>query len=121
MKILELLLTVLCMSIPVGILVVIAIWGTRSRLKYANRLQEALARGAFADMNTRENRPRFRRLAVFALIGLLGMILSLAILVLQLGTKFANLYGITTGLAIVFGIIASIAGFLMQREINRRL
>jgi hypothetical protein len=121
MKILDLLLTVLCMSIPVGMLVVIAIWGTRARLKYANRLQEALARGAFADMNTPENKSRFRRLAVFALIGLLGMISSLAVLVLQLGSKFADFYGITGIVALIFVVITFIAGFFIQREINRGL
>ena len=109
------------MSIPVGILVGIAIWGTRARRKYANRLQEALARDAFADMNTPENKFRFRRLAVFALIGLLGMISSLAVLVLQLGSKFANFYGITGIVALIFVVITFISGFLIQREINRRL
>ena len=121
MNMLDLLLTVLCISIPVGILVVAAILGTRSRLKYANRIREAQARGAFADMNKAENKARFRRLALFALIGLLGMVLSIAILVVQLRSKFADFYGITVAIALLFGVTASIAGFLMQREINRRL
>ena len=112
----------LCIVIPIGIIVVVAILGTRSRLRYASRIREAQARGAFADMNTPENKSRFRRLAMIALIGLLGMIVSIAILVLQQASKAHSFYGITfVAVAIIFGIIASIAGFLMQREISRRL
>ena len=121
MKILNLLLTVLCISIPVGIIVVAAILGTRSRLRYAARLRDAQARGAFADMGTPENKTRFRLIAISALVGLLGMFLSMAILIVQLQSRFANLYGITVTVAILFGIVAAIAGSLMQREINRRL
>jgi hypothetical protein len=121
MQILNLLLTVLCISIPVGIIVVAAVLGTRSRLKYADRIREAQARGAFAEMNTPENKSRFRRLAGSALVSMLGMILSIAILVIQLQTKFAGYYGITVAVAILFGVVAAIAGSLMQREITRRL
>jgi len=49
------------------------------------------------------------------------MILSIAILVLQIVTKFSNLYSITITLALFFGIMVAIASFLLQREINRRL
>jgi hypothetical protein len=111
----------LCFVILIGITVLVAVLGTRSRLRYARRLREAQARGAFADLNTPENKSRFRRLAIFALIGMLGMILSLAILFLQLRSPFAHYYGITLGVAIVFGITGFIAGLLMQREFDRRL
>ena len=118
---LDIFLTVLCVSIPIGILVLAAVLGTRSKLKYADRIREAQARGAFADMRTPEYKSRFRLLALFALIGVLGMILSIAILFVQLTTKFANLYGITLAVALIFGTIGASAGLLMQREINRRL
>jgi hypothetical protein len=121
MQILNLLLTVLCISIPIGVVVVAAILGTRSRLRYAARIRDAQARGVFADMNTPENKARFRILAIFALVGLLGMFLSMAILVMQLRSRFAGLYEVTIAVAILFGIVAAIAGSLMQREINRRL
>jgi hypothetical protein len=119
--ILSILFTLLCLSIPFGILVVAAVLGTRSKLRYAKRIQDAQARGAFADMNAPEYKSRFRLLALFALIGVLGMTLSIAILFVQLITKFTNLYGITLAVALVFGIIGAGAGLLMQREINRRL
>src|SRR5918996_1923305 len=85
----------LCVVIPIGIIVLAAILGTRSRLRYARRIREAQARGAFADMNTPENKSRFRRLAALALIGLLGVILSIIILVLLQGSKAPSFLGIT--------------------------
>ena len=121
MKTLDFLLTILCFSILVGILVVAAILGTRSRLRYAARIRAAQARGAFADMNTPEYKSRFRHLAVFALVGLLGTVLSIVILAIQLRTKFADFAGITIVVAVLFGVVAAVAGSLMQREINRRL
>lgn len=118
---LELFLTGLCILIPIGILVVSAILGTRSRLRYADRLQKALAQGAFDDMNTPENKIRFRRLAIFALIGLLGMLVSFTILIILLILKLTDFYGITFAVVLVFGIIGASAGFLTEREIKRRL
>ena len=111
----------LCLVFGAVIFVGMAVLGTRSRLRYARRLREAQSRGAFADMNTPENKSRVRRLAVLALIGLLGGILSIAILVLQQASRDPRFAGITIVAAILFGIIAAIAGFLMQREIDRRL
>jgi hypothetical protein len=119
--VLDFLLTAFCISIPIGILVLAAIFGTRSRLRYADRIRTAQARGAFEDMNAPENKSRFRRLAIFALIGVLGMVLFLVILILQLGSQYADYYRITLGLALLFGAMGSIAGFLMQREVDRRL
>ena len=119
--ILMVLLTILCLSIPAGILIIAAVLGTRSRLRYADRIREAQAKGAFADMSTPKNKSRFRRLAIFALIGVLGMALSIAVLFIQIATKFSDLYGITIVIALIFAVIGAVAGLLMQREINRRL
>jgi len=119
--ILVLLLIGICVSIPLGILLVAVVFSIRSRLRYADRIWKAQARGAFEDMGTPENRSRFRRLAIFALIGVLGMPVSLAVLVLQMATKFSSHYEVTIIVGMVFGIIAAVAGLLMQREINRRL
>ena len=78
-------------------------------------------RGAFADLETPKNKFRFRLLAGIALIGLLGMLFSFGIFVLQIAGKLPDVYGITIAIAVVFGIMSSIAGLLMNREINRRL
>jgi hypothetical protein len=72
-------------------------------------------------MNAPENRSRFRRLAIFALIGSLGMAFSIAILVLQMVNKFSNFYWVTIVVALIFGGIGAGAGLLMQKEINRGL
>lgn len=111
----------LCIVVPVGVMVVAAILGTRSKLRYASRIFNAQARGAFADMNTPEAKFRFRRLAVLALIGAVGMIISLVILIIQWLGGILVPFGVTLISVCVFGVVTAIAGFLMRREIDRRL
>ena len=122
MKAVPMNLSWLCIVIPIITIVVVAILGTLSKLRYASRIRDAQARDAFADLNAPENKSRFRRLAATALIGSLGMIVSIAVLVLLEMKHTGYYFGIPLiVLAILFGILASIAGFLMQREIDRRL
>jgi hypothetical protein len=111
----------LCFVILFGIVIVAAVFGTRSRLRYARRIREAQARGAFADLDTAENKSRFRRLAALALIGLLGMISSIVIFLLLLANQAVTFSGAMVVVALLFGMVAAIAGFLIQKEINRRL
>ena len=112
----------LCIVIPIILMAAVAILGTWSKLRYASRIREAQVRGRFADLKAPENKSRFRRLAAIALIGSLGMIVSITILVLLQTRNAAPYFGIPLiGVAILFGIVASVAGFLMQREIDRRL
>ena len=111
----------LCIVIPVVVVIVAAVLGTRSRFRYARRIREAQAGGAFADMNTAEAKSRFRLLAILALIGLAGVALSV---VIMLGLSLGRIHipvGVIIGATFLFGIIAAVAGFLMQREIDRRL
>jgi hypothetical protein len=121
MNIIEILLSAICISIPIGILIVAAIFGARSKMKYANQIREAQAKGAFKDMNTPEYKSRTRPFALIALIGLLGMVLSLVILVFQQVTGFTDFSGFTAIVALLFGILSSAGGYLMKREIDRRL
>lgn len=58
---------------------------------------------------------------MFALIGILGMTLSFVVLFVQMKTRYADLYGITIGIALLFGVIGAGAGLLIQKEIDRRL
>jgi len=110
----------LCLVIPIGIIAVAAILGTCSRLRYARRIREAQARGAFADMDTPKNKSRFRRFAVLALMGTLGLMLSLVMLI-QPWINLRLPIGVFIAAFVVFGIMGSVGGYLMQREINRRL
>lgn len=111
----------LCLVIPIVIILIASILGTRSRLRYAKRIVDAQNRGAFDDMNTPEQKTRFRWLALIALIGVVGAICSLLTLILQ---RF-GVISIPTGIIFVsmgvFGTLGAIAGYLMQREIDRRL
>jgi len=121
MNIVEILLSVICISIPIGILIVAAVFGTRSRMKYANQIREAQARGAFKDMNMPEHKSRTRHFTLIALIGLSGMVLSIAIVIFQQVSGFTNFSGFTAIVALLFGILSSVGGYLMKREIDRRL
>ena len=118
-------LTWLCLPIGLigflGVITILITLSVRSRLRYAKRIQDAQARGAFADLNMPQHKSRFRRLAITALIGIFGMILSFAILVLPWAGKTRTFSGVMIVVALIFGIICSIAGLLMQREIDRRL
>lgn len=96
-------------------------YGIRSRLRYAQLIREAQARGAFTDITAPHNSSSFRRFALFAVIGWLGMTLSIAVFILQVVTKSPNYYKVTLATAIIFGVIGSVAGYLMQREIDHRL
>jgi len=111
----------LCLVIPMGIVLIAAIFGTRSRLRYAERIIEAQNRGVFDDMNTPKQKSRFRWLALMALIGVIGAVGSLAILILQQFGMILIPVGIVLVSLGVFGVLGAIAGYLMQREINRRL
>lgn len=82
---------------------------------------EAQATGAFDEMNTPKQEIRFRWLALTALVGIIGAMGSLAILILQqFGIILIPVRIVFASLS-VFGVLIAIAGYLMQREINRRL
>ena len=113
-------LTWLCFIALFLIMIPVIYFGTRSRLQYARRIREAQARDAFADMNTPANKSRFRRLALLALIGALGMVFSIVML-FQPWIRLPVPTGVIIATFVVFGILASVGGLLMQREIDRRL
>lgn len=110
----------LCFVVLMLIVIPVIYYGSRSRLRYARRIREAQGRGAFGDMNTPENKSRFRRFASLALMGTLGMVLSIVMLV-QPWMRIPIPFGVIIAVFVVFGIMASVGGFLMQREIDRRL
>ncbi len=110
----------LCFVPLMLIMIPVIYYGTRSRLRYARRIREAQARGAFVDMNTPENGSRLRRLAFLALIGSLGMIITI-LMVMQPWVRLPIPFGVFITAFLAFGILASVAGFLMKREIDRRL
>jgi hypothetical protein len=99
----------------------IIILSTRSRLGYLRRIRDGQARGAFSDMGTPELRGRIRRLALLSLIGLVGTLISLIVVLIEAAERQLLFPGISISTFLLFGIVTVIGGFLMQREINRRL
>lgn len=110
-----------CLPIYVAIVAIIITFNMRSRIKEAKRIKDALARGAFDDMNSPKQKARGRWLPLTALVGLLGAIASLGMLFLQL----ANIVVLPIEVILIafgiFGSLSVIAGILMYREIDRRL
>jgi hypothetical protein len=104
----------------IGFIILIA-FGVRSRLRYAQRIRDAQARGAFADMNLPIYKSRFRHLAILGLIGIFGLMLSMAFILLPWVDKNDTSLRMVAGAALVFAIICTVAGLLMRREIDRRL
>ena len=113
-------LTWLCFVALILLMIPVIYYGTRSRIHYVRRIREASARGAFADMKEPKSKSRIRHLAFVALVGAIGMVVSFIFLSQpQIRMSIPSDYIITA--LIVFGVIASAAGFLMRREVDRRL
>ncbi len=106
--------------IYIAIFTSIAIVTTQAKQRYAKEILKEQARGAFKDLETPNDKFRFRLFAGIALLGVVGTTLSIGVLVLQVATKFSNPYWITIGIALIFSGIGAVAGFLMRREITRR-
>lgn len=104
----------------IAIFTSIAIVTTQAKQRYAKEILKEQARGAFKDLETPNDKFRFRLFAGIALLGVVGTTLSIGVLVLQVATKFSNPYWITIGIALIFSGIGAVAGFLMRREITRR-
>ena len=118
----------LCLLTYIAVFAAIVIVTTQAKQRSARRIMRAQARGAFDDLETPKNRFRFRLLAGIALFGVLGFTCSIGVFALHsfshylnLGTEFSKLYWVTIVMALVFGSVGAVAGFLMEREINRRL
>ena len=116
------------MFMYITVFAAIAIVATQVKQRYAKRIMEAQARGKFADLEMPKNKSRFRLLAGLALFSILGFTCSLGVFALQsfrdymsLEPGFSNFHGITIVAGLIFGGIGATTGFLMQREINRRL
>lgn len=99
-----------CFVVPLGIVLIVAVFGARSRFRYAKRIREAQKRGAFEDMNTPKQKNRFRWGALAALIGVVGVMSSLVALVLQRLGVIPLSIGIVFMSLGLFGTRAVIAG-----------
>jgi len=111
----------LCLPILMGIVILAAFFGTRARLQYAKRISDAQARGAFNDLNTPKQKIRFRWRGLLALIGAVGAMSSLVTVILQSFGVISIPIVIILAAFSIFGALSSVAGFLMKREIDRRL
>ncbi len=110
-----------CLPVYVAIVAILITFSMRSRIKYAKRIKDAHARGAFDDMSSPEHQRRNRWLAFTALVGLLGAMASVGMLLLKLSNVVVLPIEVIFIAFGIFGSLSAIAGILMQREIDRRL
>ena len=122
------LLAGICLLTYIAVFAAIAIVTTQAKQRSARRIMQAQARGAFADLGTSKNKFRFSVLVGFAFFGVLGFTCSIGVVALQSfkyylnpGIELSELYWVTIAVGLIFGSIGAVAGFLMNREINRRL
>src|SRR5690349_10996507 len=112
----------LCLISGIVLFGVITAFGMLARWRYARRFWKAYTRGAFADLNKPKLKSRMYRLSVMALIGVIGMVVSVLVLVVQQTSGFLRAYSdVTLIVAAIFAVTAIIAGLLRQREFDRRL
>ena len=112
--------TAICLTAS-SVLILLAFLVTRSKIRSINRFHQAQTKGVFSELNKPEYKSRTRQFALIALIGLSGMVLSIAIVIFQQVSGFTNFSGFTVIVALLFGILSSVGGYLMKREIDRRL
>jgi hypothetical protein len=72
-------------------------------------------------MNIPKQKTRFRRLALMAFIGVIGIMGSLVTLIFVFNSLVSIPMGSIFASIGVFGVLGATAGYLMQREIDRRL
>jgi hypothetical protein len=112
--------TVICITVS-SVLILLAFLVTRSKIRSINRFEQTQAKGGFTKLNKPEYKSKTRHFALIALTGLLGMVLSIAIVIFQQISGSTNFSDFTAIIALLFGILSSVGGFLMKREIDRRL
>jgi membrane associated rhomboid family serine protease len=104
-----------------AIMAAIALVNTQAKQKSIMWDRQALARDAFADVGTPKQ--QFRLLLVFGLafISVLGMPVSLVIAVVQWAAEPSKPPGVTFAAALFFVVTSIVAGFIINREINKEI
>ncbi len=109
---------ILIFLIPISLAIY---FGVRSRARYADRIFEAQRRGSFNDLKTWQEKNKFLSRMVVMTSGYIGLLISLILFFLY----YYKVLDIPIILILVVLVISFLSlfvgGFLMQREITRRL
>ena len=101
-----------CLGAPLILITIIAILGTKSRLKMAEHILQGIEEGRFRDLSTPQNAKRIRRITI-AQLAILGAILICMIL-------FLSNY-LSTFSAVVIYIILLVVGIIVSRAMFREI
>lgn len=107
-------------AIVLGMMVLGVMLSVQYNIRYAKRIREARARGAFSDMNTPKVKSQFRRLTTLALFGCIGFFSSIVVVAIQQSLHIVP-STVRLPVSMVFVIVAILGGYLYKREIDRRL
>jgi len=78
-KLIEIIFTALCISIPLGIIVLAAFFGTKARRKYADEIQNNIRKGHYSNWSKSPTSNRLRLIGVLQIINLIGILLILIV------------------------------------------
>jgi hypothetical protein len=106
---------VVCVIFPILLILLAAVWGTRKRLKFANKILDGIRQGDFKEL---EEPGRAKKNKIFALV----ILVCLTLVILILGLVITRVLEPTAILLIMpFAITGSIIGIELYREVTKRI
>ena len=111
-NVLNLIMTALCFSLPLGIIVASAILGMRARKKFANELQKRLDEGYYSNWTKSPLVNRFRIIAAIQIFNLLGI---LVVLIIWLSRPFEQMRIMLAIIFVVLFLISVVLGLIMRK------
>jgi hypothetical protein len=107
----QLLTLFFCLFLPATVLIIVAILGTISRLKTADKIMQGIEDGRFQDLSEPHRSRRMKIRACLALACLVIFILIIVLTLLRLISYNVMLIGL------LFAVAGSICGYLNYREV----
>ena len=105
----DLIFTALCISVPIGVIVAIAILGTKARQRFANELQKKLDEGFYSDWAKPPMANRLRTIAAIQIVNLLVILFTLIMWLSKPSETvqiiLASIFGVVLLISVLLGII----------------
>lgn len=113
----NIILSVICISIPISIIVIIAIFSIRAKQRYANEIQSNIDKGYYSHWTKKARTNRFKIIGIAQIASLL----SILVLLIALVSSSSQPTKITLSCIIAIILAASISlGVVMSRFLPRK-
>lgn len=109
-------LTAFCVSIPIGIIVLFAIWGTKSKQRYAKEIQDNISKGYYSNWLKRPLSFKLRLMGLVQAVNLLGVLLILFVWINNSSSTLSITLACVTGVILTTTIILGILMFRLLRK-----